>query len=108
MIIANAKPVQLTLDGQVGVVFENETREVLVFVPQECVVIGNDGEMSIDQASYFSSGWAQRSVQFSDSRTDLELAFPDASRPIFDKNEPRLKALLLRLRHAYVTSLSSY
>ena len=106
MTIANTKPIQLTLDGQTGYLFESETREVIVFVPEECVVITNTGELSIDQAAYFSTGWAERSALFSDARTDLERAFPEAGLPISDENEPRVKALLSRLRHAYLIKMN--
>jgi len=106
MTITNSKPIQLTLDGQTGLLFENETREVIVFVPEESVVTSSTGELTIDQASYFSTGWAERSAQFSDTHTDLERAFPDVERPVTDENEPRVKALLARLRHAYLIKVN--
>jgi hypothetical protein len=106
-MMTNVKPIQLMLDGRPGYLFESETREVLVFVPEECVVTTREGELSIDQTAFFSTGWAERSALFADAQSDLERAFPDAEHPVTDENDARVKALLLRLRHAYLINVGS-
>jgi len=101
------KPLELMIAGERGYLFEGEISDALVFVPHDCVFFTDSGDAAIDQTGCFLSGWTDKSMRFSSDADDGERVFASAERPVTNPNDPRVKALLQRLRHVYSVTLAS-
>ena len=96
-------PLSMVVGNELGYFYEGTVPDTVVFVPKHCVSnVG--GAVSIDDTQFYLSGWAARSARFSGAESESEFAFPDVNKPILNHNDARLKALLLRLDHAYTLS----
>ncbi|PTY04266.1 hypothetical protein DB347_20430 [Opitutaceae bacterium EW11] len=92
---------QWVIDGQRGSVFEGLTKGTVAFVPSDCLVNEDTRGMRFDEARYLISGWAERNMRFS-SIADGERLWPRPECPVQTAKDPRVQALLGRLRNVYV------
>jgi hypothetical protein len=95
------KAIELVVNGEAGFLFEAEVSEALVFVPISCVELLPSGKYLIDQTQCFLSGWAHKSMRFSNTEDNFDLVFPVAERPVTNRNDQRVKMLIKRLSNAY-------
>ena len=81
----------ITVDGQVGYLFEGEKLGSFCFVPQDQVRFSDNGKVVIDEVQYFRSGWALRNMRSTSSDYSGTYLFPNLSRLIrdFDTAGPR-------------------
>jgi hypothetical protein len=98
------KPLEFTIDSEPGYLFEAEHSDAIVFVPASCLTVSATGSNSVDQLAFFLSGWADKSMRFSNTQDELERVFPAMDRPIVNENDPRVKKLLQRLQQVYEIS----
>ena len=94
----------ISINGHLGFIFEGDVKDTIAFVPEEAIIFSCDGP-TIDQAIFLTSGWAERSMRFSKSTEDCERVFALEDSPIEDIHDPRISALLERLRHVYKVEL---
>ena len=74
----------ITVDGQVGYLFEGEKLGSICFVPQDQVRFADDGKAVIDEVSYFTSGWALRNMRSASCESSGTYLFPNLGRLITD------------------------
>jgi hypothetical protein len=74
----------ITVDGQVGYLFEGETRGSYCFVPQDQVRFTDDGNPVINEVQYFKSGWALRNMRSTSTDSAGTYLFPNLGRLITD------------------------
>ena len=77
----------------------------MVFVPLDLVTQVGSAWM-IDQTGFYVSGWSEKNMRFSTACDDCDRVFPDESRPVTDKEDSRLRALVERLKNAYEVAMS--
>jgi hypothetical protein len=94
------QPVSLTIDGELGFVFEGKIPETVVFVPLDLVSQAGSSWI-IDHTGFYVSGWSEKNMRFSTACEDCDRVFPDETRPVTDQHDQRLVALLDRLKNVY-------
>jgi hypothetical protein len=98
-------PVALVVEGERGLMFEGDEEKAVVFVPEHTITPIGD-EWRIDQTAFFVSGWAEKNMRFSGADVEADRVFPIESRPIKDDHDPRVIALLARLKNVYEVSVA--
>ena len=98
------KPIELIIDNELGYLFETERADVIAFVPLACLAETDSGNYLIDEEAFLISGWADKSMRFSNTSEECERVFPQCERPVTDETDPRVLKLLERLRHVYTVS----
>ena len=82
--------------GCFGRLFEGTVQGTFCFVPEECIVTGDDEAVEISEIVYVHSGWDVRNMRFSDTLTGQHL-FPDATRPVVDFSPASVRTFLYRI-----------
>jgi len=95
------KPLEITIKGEYGFLFEGEYPRTYAFVPQDCVTLGTDGSFQIDKMAYIKRRWAIRNMRFNSVDLGGTQLFPNARKPIVKSNAPELAAFLDHLRRGY-------
>jgi hypothetical protein len=72
----------ITVDGQVGYLFESEKTGSYCFVPQDQIRFADDGKAVINEVQYFKSGWALRNMRSTSSDRAGTYLFPNLGRLI--------------------------
>ena len=72
----------ITVEGQVGYLFEGEETGSYCFVPQDQVRFADDGKAVINEVQYFKSGWALRNMRSTSCDSAGTYSFPNLGRLI--------------------------
>ncbi len=100
----------ITVDGQVGYLFEGEKLGSYCFVPQDQVRFADDGNAVIDEIRYFKSGWALRNMRSTASDSAGTYLFPNPGRLIsnVDSAGPRrfLSAVTTHSSHPFAARVA--
>jgi hypothetical protein len=80
-----------------GYLFKSDDPASFCFVPEECVFLGADGSVQIDEIKYFTSGWSVRNMRSGDSESGGSFLFPQADKLVRELTAPAVQKFLERI-----------
>jgi hypothetical protein len=99
------RPLEITIQGEHGYLFEGAHPRTFTFVPEECVKLNDDSTFSIDCLCYIQKRWGARNMAFNSEGGGSQL-FPNERKPVTNAGAPGLDSFLEHLRNGYGSDLS--
>jgi hypothetical protein len=95
------KPIVIAIRGEYGFLFEGTYPRTYAFVPEDCVILQEDGSIRIDKMNYIRRQWAIRNMRFNSVDKVGTHLFPNERKLVLKCDAPEFVEFLDHLRRGY-------